>query len=47
MRTVREGYKSSDVSTLEFKLPDIGDMNGDGTITIADVTALVNRILRK
>ena len=47
VRAVREDYKDSDVATLEFKLPDIGDVNGDGTITIADVTALVNIILEK
>lgn len=47
VRAVRDDYKDSDVATLEFKLPDIGDMNGDGAITIADVTALVNKILEK
>lgn len=47
VKAVRDGYDDSDVTTMEISPWQVGDVNGDGTITIADVTALVNIILEK
>lgn len=43
----REGYIDSDVAAIDFTLEEVGDVNGDGKINIADVTALVDIILGK
>ena len=43
----KEGYRDSEEAVEEFDLPKFGDANGDGQITIADVTTLVNIILGK
>ena len=43
----KEGYRDSEEAVEEFDLPKLGDANGDGQITIADVTTLVNIILGK
>ena len=43
----KDGFLDSEVAVEEFDLPDVGDANGDGQITIADVTTLVNIILGK
>ena len=43
----RRGYADSEVATATINLASIGDVNGDGQITIADVTSLVNIILGK
>ncbi len=43
----REGYKNSETETVTIDLAKVGDINGDGEIGIADVTALVNIILGK
>ena len=43
----REGYLNSETTTLTIDMAQVGDVTGDGVITIADVTALVNIILRK
>ncbi len=43
----RSGYEDSEVATATINLASIGDVNGDGQITIADVTSLVNIILGK
>ena len=36
-----------DVVVIEFEEENSGDINGDGSVTIADVTKLVNKILGK
>ncbi len=41
----REGYKNSETATAIIDMSTVGDVNGDGLISIADVTALVNLIL--
>lgn len=43
----REGYLDSPKASATFSMPPKADLNGDGKITIADVTALVNIILGK
>ena len=43
----REGYLDSEVATATITMSSAGDLNGDGKITIADVTSLVNVILGK
>ncbi|MBO4606408.1 MAG: hypothetical protein J5682_00735 [Prevotella sp.] len=43
----RRGYENSEVATATINLASIGDVNGDGQVTIADVTSLVNIILGK
>ncbi len=43
----REGYLDSEVATSTITLSTVGDVNGDGKLTIADVTSLVNAILGK
>ena len=45
VRATREGMLDSAPTAIQFNLPAVGDVNGDGDITIADVTALVNAIL--
>ena len=47
VKAVREGYEDSDVATLTIPMAEVGDVNADGSITIADVTSLVNIILGK
>ncbi|MBR6063386.1 MAG: hypothetical protein IKP54_04450 [Bacteroidales bacterium] len=47
VKAVREGYEDSDTATLTIPMAAVGDVNADGNITIADVTALVNIILGK
>ena len=41
----REGYLDSETATLTINMAQVGDITGDGVISIADVTALVNIIL--
>ncbi len=43
----REGYKDSDTASLIVSLTNVGDVNGDGQVSVADVTSLVNAILGK
>lgn len=44
----KEGYDDSEVATATFRYEKAeGDMNGDGTMNIADVVHLVNMILSK
>ena len=43
----REGYKDSDTASIIVSLSNVGDVNGDGQVSIADVTSLVNAILEK
>lgn len=47
VKAVREGYEDSDAATMTIPMAAVGDVNVDGSITIADVTALVNIILGK
>lgn len=47
VRATREGYSDSEASVITINTADVGDLNGDGTISIADVTGLVNVILGK
>jgi hypothetical protein len=44
---VKEGYDNSDTATMTINMSQMGDMNGDGQVNIADVTSLVNAILGK
>ncbi len=44
---VHQGYEDSDTATLSIDYSQVGDVNHDGTVTIADVTTLVNLILGK
>ena len=42
----KDGCADSDVATIDINLSDmLGDANGDGEITIADITTLINTIL--
>jgi len=41
------GCEFSDVAEMIIPLQETGDLNGDGQVSIADVTALVNVILGK
>jgi hypothetical protein len=43
----KEGYLDSEEAVKEFDLSAVGDVDGNGQIDIADVTALVNIILGK
>ena len=44
----KAGYANSDITTADINVKgSTGDVNGDGNISIADVTALVNIILGK
>lgn len=43
----KEGYADSDVATTTINLGKMGDFDGDGQLTITDVTSLVNAILGK
>ena len=42
-----DGYAQSETATATFDLTNVGDMNGDGKLTIDDVTKLVNKVLEK
>ena len=44
---VKEGYDNSDTATMTINMSQMGDVNGDGQVTITDVTTLVNVILGK
>lgn len=43
----RDGYLDSDTATVTINIASLGDLNGDGQVTIADVTSLVNVLLGK
>ena len=47
VKAVRDGYEDSDAATLTIPMAEVGDVNADGNVTIADVTTLVNIILGK
>ena len=44
---VKDGYDNSDTATMTISMSQMGDVNGDGQVTVADVTSLVNKILGK
>ena len=44
---VKEGYDNSDTATMNVNLSQMGDVNADGELNAADITALVNAILGK
>ena len=44
---VKEGYENSDTATTTINMSQMGDVNADGQVSIADVTFLVNLILGK
>ena len=44
---VKEGYENSDTATMTINMSQMGDLNADGQVSIADVTFLVNIILGK
>jgi hypothetical protein len=43
----KEGYDNSDVATMEINMSQMGDVNADGELNAADITAVVNAILGK
>lgn len=44
---VKKGNDNSDVATMEINMSQIGDVNADGELNAADITAVVNAILGK
>lgn len=44
---VRDGYYNSEEATITIEASKMGDLNGDGEVSIADITLLVNKILGK
>ena len=44
---VKEGYDNSDKATMTINISQMGDVNADGEINAADITAVVNAILGK
>lgn len=44
---LKEGYDNSDTATMNVNLSQMGDVNADGELNAADITALVNAILGK
>ena len=44
---VKEGYDNSDTTTLTINMSQMGDVNADGELNAADITAVVNAILGK
>ena len=44
---VKEGYDNSDTATMTINMSQMGDVNADGELNTADITAVVNAILGK
>ncbi len=44
---VKEGYDNSDTATMTINMSQMGDVNADGELNSADITAVVNAILGK
>ena len=44
---VKEGYDNSDTATMTINISQMGDVNADGELNAADITAVVNAILGK
>ena len=47
VHATKEGYDNSDVATKTITINKLGDIDGDGQLTVTDVTSLVNAILGK
>lgn len=47
VKATRDGYTDSDIATTTVNISQVGDMDGDGELTVTDVTSLVNAILGK
>ncbi len=47
VKATRDGYTDSDTATTTVNISQVGDMDGDGELTVTDVTSLVNAILGK
>lgn len=47
VKATRDGYEDSEMATTTINLSQVGDMDGDGELSITDVTSLVNAILGK
>ncbi|MBR5656218.1 MAG: hypothetical protein IKW98_05990 [Prevotella sp.] len=47
VKATRDGYTDSDIATMTINISQVGDMDGDGELTVTDVTSLVNAILGK
>jgi hypothetical protein len=43
----KEGYYDSEVATTTVDMGQMGDMDGDGDVTVSDITSIVNVILGK
>lgn len=43
----KDGYANSKATSIAIEASKMGDLNGDGEVSIADVTSLVNKILGK
>lgn len=43
----KEGYVNSDIATKTITINKLGDIDGDGQLSVTDVTSLVNAILGK
>lgn len=41
----RDGYNKSDVATKTIEAKELGDVNGDGQLTISDITILVDKVM--
>ena len=44
---VKDGYDNSDTATMTINMSQMGDVNADGEVNAADITAVVNAILGK
>ena len=44
---VKEGYENSEVATKIVTMSQMGDIDGDGQISVSDITSLVNNLLGK
>ena len=42
-----EGYEDSEIATTTVNLSQVGDLDGDGELSVTDITSLVNAILGK
>ena len=47
VRATHEDHVDSEEASIIVNLEQVGDLNGDGTISVADITALVNVVLGK
>ena len=47
VKAIRDDYEDSEMATTTVNLSQVGDLDGDGQLTVTDVTSLVNAILGK